>query len=480
MDRDAALVEVLAPGRQIGAFHGKGQVSGAGRAVSWHAAVIVPRLTSIEDDHDAVAAAESDTAVGKVRRHFQAQHPRVEISDRRKVVGVQARFKDAIHPHMTDDMRESLTPAVRDLLALNLVPGLGPRLTAALLKHFGSAAAVRAATLEQLRSAPRIGAKLSADFAAALAAVNVDAECELIERHGVRLLPLGEPGYPERLAEIAGPPHILYTRGSISPADRRAVAIVGSRGCTTYGRRITEQLAVGLSRAGYTIVSGLARGIDAVAHAAAIKAGGRTMAVLAGGLSRIYPPEHAELATAIEHAGALMSEAPMAAEPLPQMFPSRNRIISGLSLAVIVTEASDRSGSLITARHAADQGRDVLVVPGPVDSPASAGCLRLIRAGATMIRNLEDALEVLERHEPPLESEAPTEAHEVPGSIAAPPADLDETARRIWDLLAGGEQPVDRLAQELGIGMPELTQSLMRLEMRRVIRRLPGNRYERV
>jgi DNA processing protein len=257
------------------------------------------------------------------------------------------------------------------------------------------------------------------------------------------------------------------------------VAIVGSRGCTNYGRRITEQLAGGLSRAGYTIVSGLARGIDAVAHAAALKAGGRTIAVLAGGLSRIYPPEHADLAVAIEHAGALMSEAPMAAEPLPQMFPSRNRIISGLSLAVIVTEASDRSGSLITARHAAEQGRDVLVVPGPVDSPASAGCLRLLRSGAMLIRNVDDALEVLERHEPPMESEAPTEAHEVPPSVAAPPTQLDETGRRIWNLLVAGEQPVDRLAQELEITVPELTRSLMQLEMRRVIRRLPGNRYER-
>src|SRR3954454_3814680 len=182
-------------------------------------------------------------------------------------------------------MSEAIAPEIRDLLALNLVPGLGPKLTAALLRHFGSAAAVRGATADDLRQAPRIGEKLSNDFAASLSVADVDAECARIAEHGVRLLVLGWPGYPETLANIPGPPHVLYTRGSLTSADCRAVAIVGSRGCTAYGKRIAEQLASALSRTGYTIVSGLARGIDAVAHAAALKAGGRTIAVLAGGLS---------------------------------------------------------------------------------------------------------------------------------------------------------------------------------------------------
>lgn len=375
-------------------------------------------------------------------------------------------------------MADAIAPEVRDLLALNLVPGLGPRLTAALLGHFGSAAAVRNASAENLRDAPKIGPKLSADFAAALAAIDVDAECELIGRHNVRLLVLGWSGYPESLANVPGPPHILYARGSLTPADRKAIAIVGSRGCTAYGRRIAEQLAGGLSRAGYTIVSGLARGIDGVAHSAALKANGRTIAVLAGGLSRIYPPEHLELSAAVEQNGALLSEAPMAAEPLPQMFPSRNRIISGLSRAVIVVEASDRSGSLITARHAGEQGRDVFVVPGPVDSPASAGCLKLIRDGATLIRGVDDVLESLEQAGQA--GELFDMADTQPIAVAEePPSDLDETGRRIWGLLGGGDQPADRIAQELDIGVPELTRSLMQMEMKRQIRRLPGNRYER-
>jgi DNA processing protein len=360
-------------------------------------------------------------------------------------------------------MPESIAPEIRDLLALNLVPGLGPKLTAALLRHFASA--------DDLQQAPRIGEKLSADFAARMDRVDVDAEYARIAEHRVQLLVLGWPGYPEVLANIPGAPHILYTRGSIVPDDRKAIAIVGSRGCTAYGKRVTEQLASAFCRAGYTIVSGLARGIDGIAHQTALKSGGRTIAVLAGGLSSIYPPEHADLAAQVEQAGALISEAPMAAEPLPQMFPSRNRIISGLARAVVVVEANDRSGSLITARHAAEQGRDVFAIPGPVDSPASAGCLKLIRDGATLARHADDILEDLERSE--RTEERPIE------QPAAPPPDLDETPRRIWEFLAGGAQPGDRLAQELGIPVPELSRSLMQLEMKRLVRRLPGSRYER-
>jgi DNA processing protein len=248
------------------------------------------------------------------------------------------------------------------------------------------------------------------DFAAALAAVDLDRECDLIARHGVRLLALGSPGYPAALAAIPTPPHLLYVRGRLTPADDRAVAVVGSRGCTSYGRRVTEQLATGLVRAGYTVVSGLARGIDGAAHAAALKAGGRTVAVLAGGLARIYPPEHAELAVAVQEAGALVSEAPMDAEPLPGMFPPRNRIISGLARAVVVVEAAERSGTLITARHAAEQGREVFAVPGPVDSPASAGCLHLIRTGATLARHVDDILEVIGSSSPAAPAPAATSA----------------------------------------------------------------------
>lgn len=376
-------------------------------------------------------------------------------------------------------MPKPLTPELRDLLALSLVPGLGPRLTAALMRSFGSAGSVRQATADELRRVPQIGAKLSQDFAAALAAVDLEREIALIERHGVNLLALGEPDYPAALAQVPGAPPLLYISGALAAADDKAIAIVGSRSCTAYGRRITEKLAAGLVRAGFTIASGLARGIDGVAHRAALQAGGRTVAVLAGGLSSVYPPEHADLANEVRAAGALLSEAPMATEPLAIMFPSRNRIISGLARGVIIVEASERSGTLITARHAAEQSREVFAVPGPVDGPASAGCLHLIREGATLIRGVDDVLEALSALTPPHTVLDQASQESPPPAPAGPPPELDGVGRRIWDLLADSPKHVDGLAQDLALAVPELSRALMTLEMKKVIRRLPGNLYER-
>jgi DNA processing protein len=223
---------------------------------------------------------------------------------------------------------------------------------------------------------------------------------------------------------------------------------------------------------------GLARGIDGIAHTAALQAGGRTVAVLAGGLSRIYPPEHADLAAQVTSAGALVSEAPMDAEPLPGMFPPRNRIISGLARAVVVVEASERSGTLITARHAAEQGRDVFTVPGPVDSPASAGCLHLLRHGAALARTADDVLEALVGSaSAPAGTPGPSRSS-TPVAPPAPPVELDGVGRRVWEFLADGARHVDVMVQQLGLAVPELTRTLMQLEMKRAIRRLPGNQYE--
>jgi DNA processing protein len=361
----------------------------------------------------------------------------------------------------------SIPADLRDLLALNLLPGLGPRLTAALLRRFGSASAVRRASAAQLREVPHIGAKLSEDLWQALQSVDVDAELALIEKHGIHLRSLGSPDYPASLAEIYDPPHLLYVRGTIEPADGKAVAMVGSRKFTGYGRRAAERLATGLARAGYTIVSGLARGIDGIAHRVALDAGGRTLAVLAGGLSRIYPPEHADLANAVAAAGALITETPMAGEPLPGLFPARNRIISGLSRCVVIVEAGDKSGALITAEHAAEQGRLVFAVPGPVDSPASAGCNALIRQGAVLVRGAEDIVEELEG----IPSPAPP--------AATPPPELEGGQRRLWDFLADGPRHLDEMAQRLTMPVPQLTGTLLTMEMKKLVRRLPGNRYER-
>jgi len=365
-----------------------------------------------------------------------------------------------------------LADDVRDLLALHLIPGVGPRLTASLLERFGSAAAVRQASAAQLCEVPYLGEALAGKLAASLGNIDVDAELAKMARHNVRLCVFNTPEYPAALASIANPPHLLYLRGTLQPGDAQAVAIVGSRRCTSSGKRTAEGLAAELARAGYTIISGLARGIDGAAHRGALKAGGRTFAVLAGGLSRIYPPEHKELAGEVEAAGALLSEAAMDQEPLPTMFPARNRIISGLARAVVLVEAAEKSGALITAEHAAHQGRPVFAVPGPVDGELSAGTNALIREGAILCRGARDVLEELD-------GLAGMQASAASGIPAPPPPALDAIEQRLWEFLATEPRHLDDIAQELGLSVPKLTGMLLALEMKKVVRRLPGNRYER-
>jgi DNA processing protein len=366
---------------------------------------------------------------------------------------------------------------LRDLLALHLAPGLGPCRTAALLQHFGSAARARRAGAAELREVDGIGPKLAEQLARALPAADVDGELRRVERGGARLVALGTPEYPAALAQISDAPHLLYVRGTLTAADALAVALVGSRGCSEYGRRITARLAAGLARAGVCVVSGLARGVDGVAHRAALEAGGRTLAVLANGLARIYPPEHAELARQVEAAGALLTESCMEQAPLAPLFPARNRIISGLCRAVVIIEAADRSGALITASHAAEQGRTVLAVPGPVDAPSSGGTNELLRKGAVPCRSVEDILEEL--HGVSAVAQMQKAAPPAPVAPAGPPPGLDETQRRLWEALAEGPRHLDELVQRLGLTVSQVTTALTMLEMRKAARRLPGNRYER-
>jgi len=253
--------------------------------------------------------------------------------------------------------------------------------------------------------------------------------------------------------------------------DAKAIAMVGSRQCTSYGKRVAERLAGGLVRAGFTLVSGLARGIDGAAHRGALQAQGRTLAVLAGGLSRIYPPEHEDLAEEVAASGGLISESAMRMEPMAGMFPARNRIISGLSRGVVIVEANEKSGALITARHAAEQGRPVFAVPGPIDSLASAGTNALIRLGAVLVRNVDDILEELEG--------ISTARRSTQAVAATPPPGLDEMQQRLWEFLASEPRHLDEMVQQLKIDVSLISRSLLMMEMKKVVRRLPGNRYER-
>lgn len=369
---------------------------------------------------------------------------------------------------------------LRDWLALTLIPGLGPRLTAALLEQFGSPAAIRNADRDALMSVPGIGSKLADEFARTLRTADVDAELDRMARHGVQAIACNTLEYPKLLATIFDPPSVLYRRGTYIEADTNAVALIGSRVCTSYGRRTATKLAAELVRAGFTVISGLAYGIDVEAHKGALAAGGRTIAVLAGGLSKIYPKEHTRLADEVAASGCLISETPMAMNPQAGMFHARNRIISGLSRAVVVVEANERSGTLITVSHAAEQGREVFAVPGNVDCPASAGTLAMIRNGAKLIRGIDDLLEdltglapLIERR-PDMESGSPIAV----ATTSGPPDGLNDQEMRIWQSL---DEPkfADQLVHELGLQVSELTRLLTTLELRRVVRRLPGNKYER-
>ncbi|PWJ14415.1 DNA-processing protein DprA [Jannaschia seohaensis] len=296
----------------------------------------------------------------------------------------------------------------------------------------------------------------------------VRREIAAARKAGAKLLTLGAPGYPDRLAEVSSAPAVLWAQGATALAARRCVAIVGTRNASSLALRMTRKLARDLAEAGIVIVSGLARGVDAVAHAAAL--GGGTIAVHAGGLDQVYPAENATLAREIAEKGLSLSERPFGLAPQGRDFPRRNRIVSGLALAVVVVEAAARSGSMITARDAADQGRDVMAVPGhPLDGRAS-GCNILLRDGALLVRGAEDVLEALEA------TPAPVPPRSEP---AAPPGPLPEGMRaRILTLLSPVPVAEDQLLRDLGptgaVPPAMLSAELSELEMLGEIARRPG------
>jgi DNA processing protein len=372
-------------------------------------------------------------------------------------------------------LSETSDPDLLDLLRLTMVPGVGPKTSRTLIERFGSAGKVLDAPESSLRDVLGVGPKVARMVANARREVDAEAELDLCKRMGVRLVAPGDDGYPPTLGEIPDPPSLLYVRGSIEPCDQLAIALVGSRKCTPYGLRIAEKLATSLSRVGLTVVSGLARGIDAAAHRGALTGGGRTIAVLANGLSQVYPPEHEELAREVAASGALISESPMRQEPLAGLFPQRNRIISGLCLGVVVVEATPRSGSLSTAKHATDQNREVFAVPGPVDSLASRGCHYLIRDGARLVETVDDILEELG----PLVREVKARPDEP--SIRHPTElTLSDQERTLLGRLDDRPVSVDELIVGCALTASQVMATLSVLEMRRLVRRLPGPRFVRV
>jgi DNA processing protein len=378
--------------------------------------------------------------------------------------------------HHSVNSRSSSSASLEAWMTLRAIEGAGDHIVLALVREWQSPEAVLRASASDLieRGCSRKLAEAIVHGPDQNACRHIARELRDIARTHIEVRSILDPEYPPRLLMIADPPPLLYISGSLQPSDELAIAVVGARRGTPAGRVITEQLAGSLATAGFTIVSGLARGIDAAAHRGALAAGGRTVAVLGCGLATTYPPEHARLRREIEEHGAVLSELSLDAPPHSGHFPRRNRIISGLSFGVVVTEAAIDSGSLITARLAAEQGREVFAVPGFVNAETSRGTHSLIKEGATLVEQVQDVVDVIT---PQLE---PAMRSRVSATLASPNPlveDFGNHERLVYDALSYEPLTVDHLLERTRLSVPSVMASLLSLELRRRVRQLPGQRY---
>ncbi len=353
-------------------------------------------------------------------------------------------------------------------IALTQVTGIGAVRFAALLELCGSAQAAWRASVQQMRGAG-LDRRAVENLLEARRQVDPARELARVERAGVQALTLEDDAYPENLREIDFPPPVLYVSGALQAVDDWAVAIVGTRRASAYGREVAQRLAAELTQHGVTVVSGLALGVDAVAHGAAMEAGGRTIAVLGSGLDQVYPARNRGLATQmIAGSGAVVSEYALGVRPEARNFPPRNRIISGLSRAVIVVEAGTRSGALITAKFAAEQGRDVLAVPGNILHAGSVGCNELIREGATPLLTVDD---VLER----LDIERQQAQRSVRQSVPAEPQEA-----QILQHLSADPSHVDEIVRQSALPSSQVNSLLTLMELKGLVRQVNAMQYVRV
>ncbi len=350
-------------------------------------------------------------------------------------------------------------------LGFNLVKGIGSAKTQALLDAFDSVAAAWMATESQLK---KLGFDQRAiqSLSEARATLNLDACLAQVEKAGISLLTWDSPAYPAYLREIPSPPPVLYVQGELQERDRFAMAVVGTRRLTTYGRQVTRDLVTGLVQSGVTIVSGLARGIDAVAHKTALDLNGRTIAVLGSGLDCVYPTEHRSLAQQIAAGnGAVISEYALGVQPDAKNFPPRNRVISGLSLGVVVVEAGEQSGALITTKFAIEQDREVFAVPGNVTSPVSRGPNRLIQQGAKLVLSVEDILEELNLQL----------AVEQTAVQLALPGTAEEIA--LYQQLTAQPIHIDELSRTTGLPSSVISSTLTLMELKGMVQQVGGMNY---
>jgi DNA processing protein len=349
-------------------------------------------------------------------------------------------------------------------VAFSLVKGIGAVRFQSILNYFGDPQIAWGAPTEALREAG-LGDKIIENLVKTRQKVDLDKFWDELVAKGISVVIKQDENYPKRLHELDQPPPVLYTQGVLDTSDEWSVAIVGTRRVTAYGRQVAEDIASSLARNGLTIISGLARGVDSIAHKAALAAGGRTIAVLGSGIDRIYPPENKPLAEQIINSGALVSEYSPGTPPEASNFPQRNRLISGLSLAVIVVEAGIKSGALITASFAADQGRDVFAVPGNITSPASMGTNRLIQNGAYPLLGAEQVLEVLELG---------MVAEHRSARVALP---SDALEAQLFETL--GEEPlhIDEITNRTEVPVEKVTATLALMELKGMVRQVGSMQY---
>ncbi len=352
-------------------------------------------------------------------------------------------------------------------IAFSRVPRVGRVRAAQLEDHFGSLRGAWEASSGELRAAG-LDASTVSECVAARARINPDDELELLHRHGVQAVTWHDDAYPRQLAEIYDRPPVLFARGTMTPADEWAVAVVGTRRVSEFGRQAAEVMARGLALNRVTVVSGLARGVDAVAHRAALEAGGRTIGVLACGLDMVYPPEHKRLAEQIVEQGALISDYAIGTQPRSEFFPRRNRILSGVSLGVLIVEGDIKSGAMITARQALEQNREVFAVPGSIYSPNSRGTNKLIQDGeAKLTLDVQDIL---------AELNLSMAAHQIEMTELIP---ADETESVLLRFLTTEPLHIDDVRRESGLPIATVTSGLAMLELKGLVRQVGRMNYVR-
>jgi DNA processing protein len=349
-------------------------------------------------------------------------------------------------------------------IGFNLIKGIGAVRMHGLVAYFGDLESAWRADPAALTEAG-LGAKLIERVISARETVDLDQVCAKIEAQGIQILTWADEEYPSRLREIDQPPPILYIRGEYLQDDLFAVAIVGTRKVTSYGRQVTEEIASFLASNGITVVSGLARGVDAIAHQSALRAGGRTIGILGSGVDKIYPPEHRALAEQMMERGAVISDYAVGTPPDASNFPPRNRIISGLSLAVVVIEAAETSGALITAEFAAEQGREIFAVPGSILAPQSKGTNRLIQKGALPLLTPDDLMQALDL----------TRIGEQKSARKILPT--DETEARVLGVLSSEPMHVDEIRNQANLPIEKVSATLALMELKGMVRQVGGMNY---